>query len=289
MGTTHLAIVLFLLTPFNLNASEPNETATWVWHTEDIIHQPDEVLVFLQKKGVSHLYLQVNQNVQIGHYQHFIEKANQMSINVHALDGSPTWVDRMGRVQYIPIINWLTQYQQSSTTEQRFTGLHIDVEPYLCPRWFMNRRATIEEYQQVILDFKQTTRQLNIEFGIDIPFWFDSEVYFNKRFGSGKLSEWLIDQADSTTVMAYRDHAENLDGIIDIVKDELVYANKKGKNIYIAVETDWTTEGNLLTFLDNGEASMLLELDKVKSIYKRYRYFRGFAIHHYRSWRALRK
>ena len=78
----------------------------------------------------------------------------------------------------------------------------------------------------------------NMEFGIDIPFWWEEvdpltnvpcgQVYFN---GTTKPASFhCIDMLDNVGVMNYRDTADGADGMIRHGRDLLSYA-EKGTNL----------------------------------------------------------
>lgn len=287
--TSFFVLMLFLCLPsFTIGeAKKPIITSTWLWNTYEIVTNEDEVLLFLQQQHVTDLYLQINRDIEISVYQRFIEKASAIGVKVHALDGDPNWATRHGYKLYEPLLHWLRHYDNISIEGQRFSGIHLDVEPYLLTDWNRNQKATIEFYQRFVLDFQKLAKDLELEFALDIPFWFDEIHYNNKKYGRGLLSEWLIDQTDLVTIMAYRNFALGKNGIIDLVKTEIDYASESGKKIVIAVETEPSHEGSHISFSDI--TTLEQEVEKVMDHYKQSSSFRGVAIHHYNSWKQLIK
>ncbi|RXJ00373.1 amidase [Anaerobacillus alkaliphilus] len=278
-------VVLMVVSGMNaIQAQKPFVVATWLWDTNEIVTNEQEVLRFLQEKNVTDLYLQINRQIHVNTYRSFIEKATKLNIKVHALDGAPTWATRNGSKQYKPLIDWIRNYQSQATADQKFSGIHLDVEPYLLADWQKNQKNTVEFYQQFVIDFRSLANDLKIEYALDIPFWFD-EINYRNKFGTGLLSEWLINQTDTVTIMAYRNFAEGPNGIIDLVKTEVAYAETKGKKVIIAVETEPSSEGTHISF---SSLSVLdQELQKVINHYEKNTSYAGTAIHHYASWKTL--
>ena len=102
------------------------------------------------------------------------------------------------------MFNWLHTYNENSTESEQFSGVHLDVEPYLNSGWSLHQAQTIESYQALIMKASEKASQLQLTLEVDMPFWFD-EVQYNNQFGKGLLADWVIDHTDSVTIMAYRD------------------------------------------------------------------------------------
>ncbi|WP_078551458.1 hypothetical protein [Bacillus alkalicellulosilyticus] len=264
------------------------EKATWLWDTYEIVHHQADVVAFLIEQGATTVYLQINRDIPMNHYRAFIQRANSVNIKVHALDGAPSWASKNGKRQYQPLLDWLRTYQQQAHQNEKFTGIHIDVEPYLLADWTRSQQRTIEFFQEVVIDFRVLSSQLSIEFGVDLPFWFDEVSFSNKTYGKGILSNWVIDQSDVVTLMAYRNFAEGPNGIIELVRNEMTYASIKGKSIVVGVETMASNEGSHISFFEQ-KHKLNTELAKVTQAYANSASFKGVAVHHYSSWKQLMK
>lgn len=289
MKKAAIIFMIFFVFAANVTVASAKKTqpvvSTWLWDTNEIVVNEGEVLNFLQHQNVTDLYLQINRQIEMRHYQRFIEKASNIDIRVHALDGAPTWATRNGSKQYQPLIEWLRKYQASSTIGQSFVGLHLDVEPYILPEWNKNQQSTIQLYQQFVIDFQSLAKELNLEYGLDIPFWFDEITYRSKKFGQGLLSEWLINQSDVVTIMAYRNFANGGNGIIELAKNEIAFATTKGKKVIVAVETEISNEGSHISFVNL--QTLKEEVERVTDHFSQSNSFNGMAIHHYASWKRL--
>ena len=214
-----------------------NSLATWIWNTRDIETKSNEILQFMEEKQVSDAYLQINRSVTPLSYQSFIERATSKGIRIHALDGSPNWATKKGATYQNNLYNWLESYQANATEYQKFSGVHLDIEPYLHSGWTNNYQNTIAFfYQDRLSDGRARADSLGLSFGVDAPFWFDEQSYKNK-YGSGNLAEWIIQHVEVTTLMAYRDRADGGNGIVALISNEIALAEKYGKKISIGVET----------------------------------------------------
>ncbi|WP_226671796.1 amidase [Rossellomorea aquimaris] len=260
--------------------------STWLWNTVEIIENKEEIIGFFKTRGVDEVYLQVNPSVGAEHYHQFIEMANLENIHVYALDGAPKWATVNGRSSLIAFFDWLDTYQLEANESQRFTGVHLDVEPYLLSGWTSAYGKTVLNYQKMVMEAVDRSDSLQLPLGMDIPFWFDEKSY-NNEFGKGNLAQWVIGKTDEVGIMAYRNNAVGPNGIIELTRNEMAYALSAGKKVKVGVETAPSAEGDFLTFQEEGEEFMLEELARVDAEYGTYSSYKGIAVHHYGSWKAL--
>lgn len=258
--------------------------ATWLWNPWMFVQDEAGTLAFLESKNVNKVYVQIDRDISKAKYRSFIEKASVRGMEIYALDGAASWVAPKGYTNQNQLMAWLTDYQNNSTDAARFTGVHLDVEPYLYSGWNTNRAATVKSYQALLERANVSTAKLALPLEVDMPFWFD-EIPYKNTYGSGLLAEWVISKTAGVTIMAYRDSAPM---IIEIVKNEMVMAQKYGTRIVVGVETGVTDEGSIITFAEEGEAFMEQELQKVADHYANSPAYKGNAIHHVGSWLTLK-
>lgn len=255
---------------------------TWVWDTRLIENEGEQINDFFTEMNVSKVYLQINNDVSFQSYREFISEMKQINVEVHALDGSPDWGLTNNRAKD-EFLHWLSSYQQTAEPNEQFSGIHLDIEPYLLEAWETQQQLLIEQYLAVIKDVGIVAQEMEVSFGIDIPFWFD-EIKFINNYGEGNLAKWLIQEVDEVTIMAYRNEAAEIIQIVDL---EINWANQFNKSIIIAVETMSLPEFHT-TFYEAGIEQMHKQLDIVQMHYQKEKSFAGFAIHHYDSWRTLK-
>ncbi|MBN8192251.1 amidase [Bacillus sp. NTK074B] len=282
-----LVLVSFMFFPSKEKAAgEGMGKSTWLWNTVEIIENKEEIINFLKTRGVDEVYLQVNPAVGKEHYQQFISMADVEGIEVYALDGAPDWVTLKGHSSFLAFFDWLEGYQLEASESQRFSGVHLDVEPYLLSGWTSAYGKTVLNYQKMVMEAVDRSNSLQLPLGMDIPFWFDEKSY-NNEFGKGKLAHWIIRTTDEVGVMAYRDQAFGSNGIIGLIRNEMDYAFSAGKKVKVGVETAPSAEGDFLTFHEEGEGFMNEELARVDAEYGTYSSYKGIAVHHYGSWKVL--
>ncbi|ANC78646.1 hypothetical protein ABE65_018330 [Fictibacillus phosphorivorans] len=285
-------LVLVISMSSNVNAAKKTSTsnkktyATWLWHTNKIVTEPEEVLSFLKAQKVNTLYLQINQDIPVSTYQEFLSKANEIGVSVQALDGGPDWIEP-GHIGPKQFTNWLSSYQKEASKSEKFTGIHLDVEPYLLKEWNTNYQITVKRYQDLLESSKMFAKKMRLPLYVDLPFWFDEHNYSNSEFGKGKLSEWVIRNTDGISIMAYRNFTQGQNGILALTSSEVKFATKVNKKVVISIETDNVDELSYLSFHHLSHDNMKSTLDMVEQSYQREKSFDGFAIHHYVSWKSL--
>ncbi|MFC4736100.1 amidase [Bacillus daqingensis] len=262
-------------------ASAPN--ATWLWNPWMFVEDESGTIAFLKEKNVERVFVQIDRSVPQASYRSFIRRAGTEGISVYALDGAPEWAAPKGDRHLTTMMNWLGDYQKRAGAAERFQGVHLDVEPYLLSSWNSNRAKTIADFQSLLLTAKRQSAAAGLPLEADLPFWFD-EISFKNKNGSGNLAEWVIQQLDGVTLMAYRDTAS---AINEIVKNEMAFAAKHKTPVTVGVETMQSHEGNHVTFFEEGEAYMKQQLDLVSARYAG-PYYGGTAIHHVDSWKTMK-
>lgn len=248
--------------------------ATWLWNPWLLVENEDRVLSFLEKKQISDVYVQIDVEVPVDTYRQFVRRATEKGIRVYALDGAPNWIENGEELERL--FRWFDQYESVAEKNEKFFGVHLDVEPYLHAWWRTNEKEAVTSYQTLLQRAHELAKERSLRFEVDIPFWFDEVSY-----GRTNLAEWVIAHADGVTIMAYRDEAEK---IINIVKKEMQIAKKYEKQIVVGVETGQVDEGDSVSFFEEDEAYMNEQLAIVQKYYARTKSFAGIAVHHVEQW-----
>lgn len=259
---------------------------TWLWSTSSIEKKTsrDTLFSFMEKEKVNTLYLQISRKINKKSYQSFIEQASLRGIAVYALDGAPSWASLEGETYRRQFFDWLQDYQRSSPPEQQFQGIQLDVEPYLDKGWKEDYQNTVKRYQDLMAASYYDAQSLGLTFTVAVPFWYDHRTYTNS-YGDGHLAEWVIQNSDEIVMMAYRDQAQQ---IYPLVEQELGWADQYNKKVTIAVETGNSTEGEKVTFFEEGKAYMEDQLQQIKSQYAQSSSFNGLAIHSLKTWMQMK-
>lgn len=283
--TTSIALlaVLFLLGGFMVNSAHAQSypKATWLWNPWLIVNSSADILNFAASQQVNLIYLQIDSDLDAEMYHHFIAAASAQGIAVQALDGAPSWALDSKRSQLQASLDWISSYQAGASADERFSGIHMDIEPYLLPEWKSSQKTVIAGWQQSVLNIAQTAKQLQIPASADIPFWLHT---LNTADDSASLSSWMMQQYASITIMAYRDTAS---AILEVAEAQLAEGDRNHTPVYIGVETNASDEGNQITFHEEGAAYLDNQLALVSKLAGAHQSFAGIAVHDYTGWSAL--
>ncbi|HYK89095.1 MAG TPA: hypothetical protein VE398_10015 [Acidobacteriota bacterium] len=246
------------------------ERALWVWNTRDILASPDQqrdLVAFCREMRITHLYLQLPNEarnlgasgeirLEEGVWKPFLQLLNSNGIHPHALDGSKDYALPDWHARVLLTLDNVLRFNRSAGPNQRFWGIHYDIEPYLLEGFLGPRRqAILKGYLQLLQAIATKAHSGGLKFSVDVPFWYDAldEVTgkpFRIEFGGlSKLpSEHVIDLADQVSLMDYRTSAYGADGVIAQAQDELAYATQKGKQVFVGLETTSLPDEDLLDF-----------------------------------------
>lgn len=148
-------------------------------------------------------------------------------------------------------------------SEQKFCGVHFDVEPHCLPGYKDNQEVILRKYIEMVRRCYQRTKEKGLEFGLSIPFWYkhgERQVLVNVNGMEKPCSFHLIDSTDHVSIMAYR---PNPNEVVNAVKDEMGYSRKK---VFVAVD-------------DISKMEMINA--RLNEAYEHSPVFEGIAIHHY--------
>ena len=211
-----------------------------------------EFFDFLDREHITVVWAQVGTDgpnlTLASEWRALIAEATKRRVAIEALDGAPNYAIE----EAIPkrVVEAVLAYNESVKADERFGGVHFDIEPYLLWAWRspQSRQVVLRRY----LDLLQwCRRRIDNEFprmklGVDIPFWWQAtdartrraigDVTFN---GVAKAASFhVIDMLDNVGIMNYRNRAAGANGLIALGEDLLAYADRAKKAaIWMGVET----------------------------------------------------
>jgi hypothetical protein len=239
----------------------------WWWHDELI--KEDKYLDFAARNSVNEIYLCTEDFSQ--ETAAFISKAGTKGMKVFLLAGDYRYI--YDKAPLDTLIVKYAEYQKSTAPSEKFSGVHLDVEPHQDPAFSANRKNILNTYLHFVID---VCAEYETDLDFDIPFWFDDEVPY--RGNTVKLFEAVMSEANRVFVMSYRDTAEEM---YEAAKDEIAFAKKHNQEIILGAET-YSEEGDHVSYFEEGKKYMYAELAKLHGFidYKNY----GIAIHHIKTW-----
>ena len=242
--------------------------AMWVWYSKEILlddAKRKELFEFCGAKDVGVLFFQLQYQflpyngdkvcrlLYKDKFSSFLGEAHSRGLIVYALDGSPGFCLEDQHPLVLAQIRAILDFNKEGLTQERFDGVHYDSEPYLLPGFYSNlKESVLAQFVSLNRKCADTIRSsgAKLDFGIDIPFWFDQLDSLDTR---------LIDVCDNVGIMDYRNFASGADGMIALAMDEIQYASKTGKKIFVGVETSKYPKNTVhfVSLLDKNEFEVL--------------------------------
>jgi hypothetical protein len=228
--------------------------ATWLWETATVLQgkkERRELFRFAHEQGINVFFLQIRcrygkvaqeeicQLADEEELRSFIRDARRQGIEVHALDGYSYHVLPRWHPKVLAQVRAVLDFNARVRPAERFAGIHHDNEPYLIPAFSGKlQELLLVYYLDLTVACQQLIEQapLPLVFGVDIPFWYDGRGV-TWRGVRKPVSHHVIDIVDHVGVMAYRTDADGANGVIALASDEMDYAGRRGKEVFVALET----------------------------------------------------
>jgi hypothetical protein len=207
-----------------------------------------------------------------------------MKIRVSLIGADASWVLENGYADRDAYFTFYENYQKTASNNEKFYGLHLDIEPHQLDEWTNDNENTVRKYCDFILLAREVADRTHTLLELDIPCWFD---LFQTQDGveSVSLCEFCIRHADTTLFMSYRDNAR---AAVDFAHAGIALGEKYGKKIILAFETGHIYEEINITFDHLGTLPLNEELHKLRHIMDtEFHCQTGYAVHHYNSWVKL--
>jgi hypothetical protein len=240
--------------------------AMWVWNTIDLLGDEEEqmrLVDFCGQNGITELFLQLPYQLEAKKEKkeilwdrslmaELLSRLHDNRIKIHALDGDPRFALRQWHEHVLATIESVIQYNKSAHPEERFDGIRYDNEPYVLPEFSGVQKASIiEQYMELLCLSNEKATAAGLDFGVDIPFWFDQKNEFFEpiaQFRGRPLTQCILDIVDNIGIMDYRTTAYGADGVVAHAMGELEYASIKKKDVFIGLETTVLPDETLLEF-----------------------------------------
>lgn len=230
----------------------PNTERLGVWWWGMDILEDLSYLDFASRSGVTEIYLNqhelsvVNPNGVFGPNgmydvveptRSFIREANRRGIRVYLLlSNTGSWLFPEGENRFHQIMLGLLSYQELVDEDERFAGLHLNIEPNQLQnngyRYWDLGVAQQNELMQRLIDFAVMVTSTYGDFlTIDwaTGFWWKN-FYVEYRGGILPLHHAIISEANTTFVMSFRANAYDT---IEIAAPHIDFAMYLGKPIFI--------------------------------------------------------
>ncbi len=299
-------VVLWCTSVVTVHSAVAAPRAVWIWEEDSFLmldkdEVQREVETFLDRQHISTMYVYADEfkgrNILVKEpekYRKLIASAHARGLTVFALLGSGYLrtheyiLPEKRRVALRMFRNVLEFNRNTPDASSRFDGVNIDIEPYLLDDWSSARPLRVRQYLDLSAEFMRMKAAVGSRLlvGPAMPFWYDGieDVEWNGQHR--RLNEHVQDIYDYVALMDYRNVADGPDGIVSLAQEELDYADRIEKTVLIGVETLETTPAKV-TFFGKGKIYFETQLALAESAMTRHRAFRGFVVHHLKSYRVL--
>ncbi|EHQ62364.1 hypothetical protein PDENDC454_10750 [Paenibacillus dendritiformis C454] len=260
---------------------------TYIWRAELAIHQPDEIIAFARDKGINLLYVRLDLEQPYEVYRSLVKKAHEAGIEMHAMGGHPGWALQDNAPRIRRLIDYVKKYNRAAEADERFHGIHLDVEPYVLPDWSSRKDEVLRQWTANMKMFvEETKRNSNLETSIDLAVWLDRTLLPDEPELS--VSEWMIRTMDHVSLMAFRNTADGSNGIAAVVRDEMRMADRQRKPLIVTVEMKQSPEGGHISFFDKGSVEMEKQLSLLPELLGEFNAYIGNAVHAYDYWKEAK-
>ncbi|OAH53065.1 hypothetical protein AWH48_11950 [Domibacillus aminovorans] len=272
--------------------------AIWVWNTY-FVKEPDFVIGTCRRYKITTIYIGYKFYIQKAtddEYRAFIRKATSKGITVEALHGDPNWARNIFRYAGTDVIEAVHQYNISSAPEERFTGIHFDVEPHgmrgqladYPDLWNIERVQLMRDWINNSIAWRDNCHSKNLTLGGAFAFWLDDTetAPTPPEFGTQPMSEIIMDIYDYYATMAYRDSPAET---FPLNVSELAYAEQQTikKKLVIGMETR-PEEPLSISYYDeilaDGYDVLEQATSEIDDYYTSSEGYGGIAFHHFEVW-----
>ena len=288
-------VVVALATVFPARADSSAITlGTWWWSfASDAPELRDRRLQWLDARRVNEIYLCCPSLVRgdaesaTETLRTFIASAGERGIRVALLDGDVSWI-QAGSTGFDRTFAAFTNYQARVEPDERFYGLHLDIEPHQEDGYWSHEADALSRYWTLVSGtIAPQVRATGYRLEFDTPFWWDEKTVSVGKNRKANLAELMSGVADTVTLMSYRDTAQ---AIYNCGADEVPMSIASGCKLVFGVET-YSLEGDYVSFMEESQQIMFEELDKLRAILRKAHpegTF-GVAIHDVGHWETLKR
>ena len=248
-----LWLLLTLAVPLSVQAGSPgypDGLGMWVWSRSSFATEEarQRLVRFCVKHGISHLDVQIKFSNDNGNprlqdteaFRDLVLLAGEHNITMAALRGSPRMFSAENHERSLRELDAIIAFSGSLPEKSSFKGIKYDVEPYLTKEWKVKGKplnTLMYDYLAFLRKAKTALREKapHLWLAVDTPFWWDKDEFALEFEGERKrFNEHVQDLTDFIVIMSYRCSAKK---VLSIVEEEMRYAGRIGKVVYLSLET----------------------------------------------------
>lgn len=261
--------------------------AMWTWYDSDVstATRQNTLINFAVARGVNLIFLHSETMLsKPALLAGFLNRAAAKGVKVELLFGASTWALSANHgipVQLLQRVNTFV----AGLSGARPVGVHFDIEPHALPGWDADPVALGNQLLDLYAKL-MAAKAPGLYINADIAMGYEY-VSLTRNGESKTLSHWMVDATDRTTLMDYRDYSSGEDSIVSHALHPVSYATTRGKRTLVGVETTCNVQPTKVTFCEEGNRRMEVELGAVNTYFRPSAGYGGLAIHDYANYRKL--
>jgi hypothetical protein len=282
----------------------------WIWKSPDEISpaEMDDIFSFAKEKNINTLFIDLSKYTDIADsdkneeakikfseaVKTFMTKAYENKIEIFALGGTPTWANSEQWYLPLSLMDYTIKFN-GEFPDLAFSGIQYDVEFYNDDNYKEDETLRDSEFIMMADQLTRKVRSFNsteqkpLKLGFVVPYWFDENKY-SEIFVP--LMRILNDNGGSYIfILAYRTELKGNNGTLNLIKDELDFADTNAPRVTIIVgqESDNAEEDTpSITFYGRTKRDLEKALEGIISDSISHPTFGGVAVNQLSSYKNLK-
>jgi hypothetical protein len=257
----------------------------WIWDEDHIMGETgkeEDFFNFCLKQNIKYLYLHFSSAdfedpLEVEKMRSFLGKAKLKGYIVYYLTGSDEWALAENYDELAKRVNLYLEF--NAKYGELLRGIHFDIEQG--SKWFVDENKIAIEFLSGLKKIKEEHPSARVS--LDVPYWLDTHsaaVPFEFDSETGLLNKHFRRYTEFLTFMDYDERSEK---IISRVATEI----EEGPSV-IGVELSLVPDENeLISFYEEDWNYFNGEMGKVSTAYSSHPNFKGFAFHHYDTFKEF--
>lgn len=212
----------------------------------------------------------------------FIQEARARGLGVSLALGQDRWTDPRRHGEALAVVEEVVAFVRALRKAGRPlpTALHLDVEPHTQPGWNSDWQPLATSYLDLLAQVK--ARLDGLPLIVDIPVWWH-RLALARSGRTQPLSAWVMDLADTTVLMDYRDR---LGPILESAAPDLALARARGRKVVLAlnIQREPGASERHTTFARRGAKALEQTLGEVERGLEADPAFGGLAVFTFEAW-----
>ncbi|HLS46370.1 MAG TPA: hypothetical protein VK045_13145 [Ornithinicoccus sp.] len=241
----------------------PAANAAWVWVPETEPPDAEALARFARARGIREAFVSVPWHGPTDAVRATTAALTAHGVRVSALGGDVGWARDPALAQ---------AWARRALVEPRFTGVHLDIEPWTLPDWPEQAGPLLAGLARAVAAVVRST---------GLPVAVDLTPGLARTHRSGFVS--VARAATSVTVMSYRDTAS---AILEFSAEARRALRSTGRDYRLAVDTLPSGDAHT-TFFGQAAGDLARETGTVAESLAADARFSGLAVHDLRGWMSL--